>query len=409
MSASLYTNFNANIAAQDAQINTLEEELSTGYSVQTPDQNPGAFEVATIANDQVSALTNDTATQNSISTQLDSVSTAYASVSKLYDNVQSIMLQSLNGATSPQELTTLSTQISSAAQQLLGLANTTAPDGSYLFAGTRTTITPFQPNSDGTIVYLGDAGQSQSQISPDTTTSSVANGQVFTSALAGNGYSTVAASSSNTGTGTLLQEGVVTPATAAAFQAGDEPITLTFASDGDGGLTYTATQNGSTVATGTISSSTSESISGTTIDLAGQSFELNGTPAAGDSFTISPSRPQSAFALLQSIATSMASTSVTAAAQAQTTQALNGDLSTLAQYQQALLVAQAQNGVTLQAITNAGASDDNQQTALQTTVQNEIGVNQPTTITTLDETISAVQAAEKAFSAVQNLSLFQYL
>ena len=409
MSASLYTNFTANIAAQDAQINTLEQELATGYSVQTPDQNPGAFEVATIANDQISALTNDASTQNSITTQLDSVGNAYASVSTLYDNVQSIMLQSLNGATSSQELNTLSTQITAAAQQLLGLANTTAPDGSYLFGGTRTNITPFQTNSDGTIVYLGDAGQSQSQISPDTTTSSVANGQVFTSALAGNGYSTVAASTSNTGTGTLLQEGVVTPASAAAFQTSDEPITLTFASGSSSGLTYTATQNGNTVATGTISSSTSASISGTTIDLAGQSFELNGTPAAGDSFTISPSRPQTAFSLLQNIAATMASNTSSAAGQAQTTQALNGDLSTLQQYQQALLVAQAQNGVTLQAISSAGSSDDNQQTALQTTVQDTTGVNQPTTITTLDETISAVQAAEKAFSAVQNLSLFQYL
>jgi flagellar hook-associated protein 3 FlgL len=408
MSASLYTNFTANITAQEAQINTLEQELATGYSVQTPDQNPGAFEVATIANDQISALTNDTATQNSITTQLDSVGNAYASVSTLYDNVQSIILQSLNAATSSQELQTLSTQITSAAQQLLGLANSTAPDGTALFGGTRTNITPFQTNADGTIVYLGDAGQSQSQISPDTTTSSVANGQVFTSALAGNGYSTVAASASNTGTGTLLQEGVVTPATAAAFQTGDEPITLSFAAAGSS-LTYTATQNGNTVGTGTIDSSTSASISGTTIELAGQSFQLNGTPAAGDSFTISPSRPQTAFDLLQSVAAAMSGTTASASGKALTTQALNSALSTLQQYQQTLLVAQAQNGVTLQAISSAGTSDDNQQTALKTTVQNSTGVDQPTTITTLDETINAVQAAEKAFSAVQNLSLFQYL
>jgi flagellin-like hook-associated protein FlgL len=133
MSASLYTNFTASVASQDALINTLEAEISTGYSVQTPDQNPAAFEVATIANDQVSGLTNDSATQNSITTQLDSVSSTYSAVSTLYDNVQSIIEQSLNGATSPQELQTLSTQISSAAQQLLGLANTTAPDGNYLF------------------------------------------------------------------------------------------------------------------------------------------------------------------------------------------------------------------------------------------------------------------------------------
>jgi flagellar hook-associated protein 3 FlgL len=406
MSASLYTNFDASVTAQDAQIATLEEQISTGYAVQTPDQNPAAFEVATIASDQVSGLTNDGATQNSITTQLDSVGNTYSSVSTLYDNVQSIIEQSLNGATSPQELQTLSTQISSAAQQLLGLANTTAPDGNYLFGGTRTNLTPFQTDSAGTVVYLGDAGQSQSQISPDTTSTSVANGEVFTGALAGDGYSTVAAGSANTGDGTLLSEGVVTPATAAAFQAGNQPITVSFASSGIGNLTYTATQNGSTIGTGNVPT---DSTTGTTIQLAGQDFLLNGTPAAGDSFAISPSRPQTVFSLLQNLAATLSASAGSPSSDAQTTQTINGDLSTLAQYQQALLVAQAQNGVTLQAISNAGSSNDNQQTALQATVENATAVNQPVAITTLDETISAVQAAEKAFSAAQSLSLFQYL
>ena len=406
MSASLYTNFTASIASQDALINTLEDEISTGYAVQTPDQNPAAFEVATIANEQVSGLANDSATQNAITTQLDSVNSTYSAVSALYNNVQSIIEQSLNGATSPQELQTLSTQINSASQQLLGLANSTAPDGNYLFGGTRTDLTPFQTNSAGTVVYLGDAGQSQSQISPDTTSSSVANGEVFTSALAGDGYSTVTASSTNVGDGTLLSQGVVTPAAAAAFQAGDQPVTLSFASSGIGNLTYTATQNGSTIGTGNVPL---QSTTGTTIQLAGQDYLLNGVPSAGDSFTISPSRPQTVFALLQNLASTLSSSAGSPATNAQTTQSINGDLSTLAQYQQALLVAQAQNGVTLQAISSAGRSNANQQTALAATVQDATAVDQPVAITTLDETISAVQAAEKAFSDAQSLSLFKYL
>jgi flagellar hook-associated protein 3 FlgL len=401
MSASLFTTFASNIALQDAQISKLEQQISTGVTVQTPEQNPGAFEVATIATDQVSALANDQATQSSIQTQLDSVTNAYASTSSLYDNIQSIIEESLNGTTSAQQLQVLSTQITSASQQLLGLANSTAPDGTYLFGGSRGSVTPFQTNAAGQIVYYGDAGQSQAAISPDTTSSTIANGQVFTSALAGNGYNTISASSSNTGTGTLLSEGLVTPADAQAFQTGTAPITLSFAA-GASGVIYTATQNGAAIATGAATS-------GATIELAGQDFQLNGSPAAGDSFTISPSRPQTAFDLLQSLATSLASTSDSPAAKAQTTQALNGDLSTLGQYQESLLTAQAQNGVTLQAISNAGNSDTNQSTALQVTAQNATATDMPSALTTLDDTISAVQAAEKAFSAVQNLSLFQYI
>jgi flagellar hook-associated protein 3 FlgL len=79
------------------------------------------------------------------------------------------------------------------------------------------------------------------------------------------------------------------------------------------------------------------------------------------------------------------------------------------QYQQSVITAQAQNGVTLQAVTHAAASNSNQSTALQAAVQNAVGVNMPTAITTLNETVTAVQAAMKAFSSVQSLSLFQYL
>jgi flagellar hook-associated protein 3 FlgL len=401
MSASLYTNFLAAYTQQEATVNTLEQQIASGYAVQSANQNPGAFEVATIANNQISALTTDNATQASIQTKLNSVSNSYSAVSTLYDNVQSIIEQALNGTTSAQDMQALSKQVTSASQQLLGLANSTSPDGTYLFGGSRSTLTPFQTSASGSVVYLGDGGQGQAAISPDTTSSTLANGEVFVNALAGNGYSTLSANSANTGTGTLLSQGVVQSAAAASFQAGTDAITLSF-SGTSSNLTYTATQGGNTIATGTASS-------GSTIQLAGQNFQLNGTPAAGDSFTIAPSRPQTSFDLLQNIASTLSTATSTPAAKAQSTQALNNALSTLAGYQQSLLTAQAQNGVTLEAVSSAGSNNSNQSTQLQLTAQNAVAVNIPTALTQLNETITAVTAAGKSFAAVQNLSLFQYL
>ena len=401
MSATLYTTFMANIAQQETAVNTLEQQIATGYAVQTASQNPGAFEVATIAQNQISALSNNNSGAASVQTKLNSVSNSYASVSTLYDNIQSIIEQALNGTASTQDLQALSQQVTSAGQQLLGLANATAPDGTYLFGGSRNTLTPFQTNANGTVVYLGDAAQGQTPISPDTTANSLANGEVFTNALAGNGYASIAAGSANTGTGTLLSEGVVTASAAAAFQSGSSPITLSFTGSGTT-LAYTATQSGNTIASGAVTS-------GMTLQLAGLNFQLNGTPAAGDSFTLSPSRPQTAFDLLQSLASTLASTAATPATKAQTTQALNDDLSTLSQYQQLLLTAQAQNGVTLQAISSASTNNSNQATQLQLTVQNAVAVDMPSAMTQLNETLTSVEAAGKAFSAVQNLSLFQYI
>jgi flagellar hook-associated protein 3 FlgL len=224
---------------------------------------------------------------------------------------------------------------------------------------------------------------------------------VFVSALSGNGFASITAPSSNAGTGQVLNKGPVSATQAAAFQTGNLPITLSFAHTA-AGLTYTATQNGAAIATGAYTANQS-------ITLAGQEFQLTGTPAVGDSFTIAPSRPQTAFALLQTVFTTLANTGSTPAQVAQTNQVLNDSLAGLAQYQQALVTAQAQNGVTLQAVNNAGNSNTNQSTQLQIAVQNAVGVNTPVAIATLNETLTALQAALKTFGAAQNLSLFQYI
>jgi len=401
MDLAFYTNFASGVAQQESQLTTLQSEVSTGIAVQSPSQNPAAFETASLATDQISALSSDTATQTNIQDQLGAVSNAYSSVTTLLDNVQSIVEQALNGTSSAENRQSLAAQVTAASTQLVSLANTAGAGGDYIFGGSRSSVQPFETEADGSIAYLGDGAQSEASIAPNISAPSLANGEVFMTGLASNGTATATAAATNTGDATLVGQGIASPATAAAFQSGASPITLSFWSSANG-LTYTATQSGNTISTGAVTS-------GMSLQLAGLDYQLNGTPAAGDSFTISPSRPQSAFSLLQNIAATLSQSTTTPAQTAQTNQQLNESLAGLAQYQQAIITASAQNGVTLQAISTASAADTSQTTALQTEVQNATGANLPTAITQLDNTLTAVQAAMKAFSDIQSLSLFNYL
>ncbi len=405
MDLSFYTNFNTNVALQEAQINTLQQQISTGLAVQTPDQNPAAYETAVLGNDQISALANDNNTQAAIQVQLGSVSNAYQSTSSLLNSVQSVVEAALNGTTSSQNLNALAGQVQSAAKQLLAIGNTTAPNGTYLFGGSRGGVAPFQTASSGggAIVYMGDGAQSQAAITAGITASTIANGEVFVSGLTGDGTASVAAASGNTGSGQIIPQGVVNAAAAAAFQSGTSAITVSFG----GGGSYTATQGGATLASGTLSSNTTSGSN--TVQLAGVDYQITGTPASGDSFTLAPSRPQSAFALLQTISQALSSAGSTPAQVAQTNQVLNQSLASLGQYQQNIVTAQAQNGVTLQAISNAAASNANQSTQIQTGVQNATAINTPVAIASLDQTLTALQAAMKTFGTVQSLSLFNYV
>ena len=246
MELSFYTNFESSLTAQESELNTLEEEVSTGVAVQTPDQNPSAYETATIGTDQLSSLTNDSTSLADIQGQLGNVSDVYKSVSTLLDNVQGLLEQGLNGTTSSENMQSLATQVSASEQQLLGLANTTGTNGTYLFGGTRGNVQPFQTQPDGSVLYMGDGGTSQAAISSDLTAATIANGETFMTGMQGDGYSSVTAGAKNTGTGVLLSDGVADPTTAAAFQASGSAgaIALSFSSSGSSGLTYTADERG---------------------------------------------------------------------------------------------------------------------------------------------------------------------
>jgi len=403
MDLSFYSNFTSSLAAQEAQINVLQQQISTGLTVQTPDQNPAAYETSALGTDQVARLANDDTTQASIQVQLGSANNAYSSMSSLLNNVQGIVEQALNGTTNSQNMNALSGQVASAAQQMLALGNTTAPNGTYLFGGSRGTVAPFQADASGNIAYFGDGASSQANIGEASTASTIANGTVFVSALQGDGIGAVTATAANTGTGQILPEGTVNAAAANAFQQGNSPITVTFGA----GNTYTATQGGSTLASGTLTIASGSS--GTSMQLAGVDYNITGTPASGDSFTIAPARTQSAFTLLKSIASALASAGTTPAQVAQTNQLLNQGLAGIAQYQQSVTTAQAQNGVTLEAISATGTGNTNQSTEAQTNVSNATAVNTPVAIASLDQTMTALQAAMKTFGTVQNLSLFNYL
>ncbi len=254
------------------------------------------------------------------------------------------------------------------------------------------------------MVYFGDGASSQANIGEASTASTIANGTVFVSALQGDGTGSVTAAAANTGTGQIIPEGTVNAAAANAFQQGSLPISVTFGA----GNSYTATQSGSTIASGTLS--TAAGSSGTSVQLAGVDYTTTGAPATGDSFTNAPARTQSAFALLKSIAGALATAGTTPAQVAQTNQLLNQGLAGIAQYQQSVTTAQAQNGVTLQALSATATGNTNQSTEAQTNVSNATAVNTPVAIAALDQTMTALQAAMKTFGTVQaGLSLFNYI
>ncbi len=406
MQSIYYQGAASSFTSQENQIARLQSEISSGKSVQTAADNPAAYVGAAQDASSVTTLSSIDGSQTNIQATLEQGTSSLSQASTALDKIQSIALQAINGTTSGLNYAALGQQVQSGLQQLLGIANTQDGNGNYLFSGTAQSTQPFTQNASGAVTYVGNSGVSGVEISPGVSVNAALSGTVFTNGLDGNGYASVNAAASNAGDATVLATGVSQEGSAAAFQTGSKPITLSFtASSSTGKLTYQARSGGTTIASGPVASSGKSS----TLDIKGMEFKLTGTPATSDTFTIAPARHQSIFALAGQIQSALQSPGSTPAQRAQTRQILGNALGGITQYQNRIASVSAKAGVVLKSITNAGTANALASTQAQTDANNKTAANAPAVITALEQHTSALQAAMKAFSVAQGLSLFQYL
>ena len=406
MQNSFYALSGQSFSGQEAQIAKLEQELSSGTKVPTAAADPAAYIGNQADSATVQRLDAMNAGQVNIKETLATATSAMGDVTTALDHIQSIALQAVNGTTSSQDYQALSQQVGEGLQQIISLANTQSGDGNYVFAGTARQTQPFVTEASGGVSYLGNDGTSAVEISPGVTVNAALSGAVFTNAAAGNGFASVSATGSNTGSATLMATGISDAAAATAFQSGATPVTLSFASSANGGLSYTATSGSATLGSGPVKDSNSAA---TSITVDGVELSLTGQPAAGDSFTVAPSRPQSIFDLVKQIQTALASPGTTPAARAQTRQVLGNSLATIVQYQHRIAGASAKAGVILQATAAAATSNAEASTNAQENAGALVSADTPQVLTELQDRTSALQAAMKAFSVASQLSLFKYL
>ncbi|MHB9050581.1 MAG: flagellar hook-associated protein FlgL, partial [Thiomonas delicata] len=102
-------------------------------------------------------------------------------------------------------------------------------------------------------------------------------------------------------------------------------------------------------------------------------------------------------------------TAQTSGANAQRAQAISNVLASLDQNQTHLLSAQAAIGSRLQQVQAVQTQNASLTLQLQTQQSQLADINYPQVISQYQQSLTALQAAQKAFTQVQGLSLFQYI
>jgi flagellar hook-associated protein 3 FlgL len=278
---------------QQSEINRLSQQISGERRVLTPADDPIAaarevtLETGRLASVQM--LRN----QDDVRGQLKNVETALDSASDILSAFRTKLGAANNGALSVSDRETYAKELETMRDQLYGVANQQDENGNYRFSGFKAGTQAFVRNGDGTIAYNGDTGVREVQVGATRTMASNMTGNyLFMDVPTGKSGLTATANPANTGTGYMSSSTISNNVQWKADSA-NGPFTVTFGADGAYEVFDNATPTPNSVGTGTLSPK------GGGITAAGVTLNMSGMPAPGDSFEFGKSQSQDIFATMQ--------------------------------------------------------------------------------------------------------------
>jgi flagellar hook-associated protein 3 FlgL len=428
-----------------------QQQLSAGTRIVSPADDPVAAARAMDVSQAKSINTQQSTNLNNTKSALGLEESQLSGINDLMGRIRELIVQGGNSSLTLSDRKSITTELRSDYEQLLGLSNATDGNGVYLFSGYMGNTVPFSGSVDSLnqgneISYYGDSGQRSLQVAATRQIAiSDAGDDVFKRISTGNGYFSTSYASYNSGSGVVGAGSVLdpaawrgsTPQNVNAVFSVDTSVTPnktyydlvdnqtgspTYGTSLLTGQTYTmpldATATPAPVpypgqlrsySDGQTISLKSAAGDATTFDL-GSNITITGSPATGDSFSLTPSTSQSVF---KTIATAInvletANTGTTAGV-AKLANDIGFALTNIDQANDHILTARAAVGSRLNevdALSNVNQDLNLQYSSTLSTLQD---LDYAKTITDLTRQQSDLQAAQKSFVSTAQLSLFNYI
>ena len=407
MRISSSTLYDVNVAALNQQQGKMlhtQQQVSSGRRMLTAADDPAAAAHA-LELTQSDATTaqyakNIDAAQHSLSTSEGVLQT----VTTLLQDIKTVSISATSPAMANTDRQIIASDLRGRLDELISLANSTDGLGNYLFSGFQGKTQPFATTAAG-VQYMGDDGQRLSQVSANRQLSGSDSGaDIFMRIKNGNGTFVTQAAVTNTGNGIASQGNVINPALLTGHN-----YQVTFAVAG-GATTYTIADT-TNPANPVNAQPPTPYVSGQAISFDGMQFDIQNTPANGDQFTVVPSTNESVFKTISDMINAL-NTPIApgnAADDAQLTINLNHAQNSLDRGLDNILTIRASMGSRLNeldAMKSSGA-DLSLQFKQALSLLQDVDYNKA--ITDLTQQQTGLQAAQKSFLQVMNLSIFNYM
>ncbi|OOG27124.1 flagellar hook-associated protein 3 [Thioalkalivibrio denitrificans] len=397
---------------QQALSNT-QLQLSTGKRILKPSDDPSGS-VQSLQFRSAIQQTEQYQRNGGMAEQRLSLSeTTLSAVGEGLHRVRELAIQGNNATQTDDTRKFIAGEIRQILDELMQLANTRDANGEFIYAGVTSLTQPFSTGSGGEVIYNGDDGQRQVQLSPVRQVAVGNSGQeVFMDIPTGNGVFTVHDSAGNTGTGVVDAGSVLD---ASAWDPDDYTLSFDFNSEGE--LVYQVTRldtNGDVVVVVPESGDADwdeapQFVAGQAIQFNGIELRVSGTPAVGDSFAVVPSQNQDMFSTFRQLAEALEAPVESDADRATLNNAVNRALQDLDNALGNVLDIRAGVGARLKAVESQRAINEDVLLQLKTTLSEVEDLDYAEAISRFNMQQTTLQAAQQTYVQVQRLSLFNFL
>ncbi|VAX00703.1 Flagellar hook-associated protein FlgL [hydrothermal vent metagenome] len=388
---------------QQKKLSKIQQQVATGRKIHRPSDDPVASAKIVKLNDILK--TSDQFQSNIVAARakLTLEESALADVVEVYHRVRELTIQANNASQTNETRSFIAEEISQLLDEVVGLANAADSNGEFLFSGNKGKFKPFSKNSTGGYDYSGDDGQRLIQIGPRRRVAINDSGSdVFREIRDGNGKFNILEGKLNQGSG-VSDPGTVTGnynmgTYAIQFDRKDsinpeEPVTYSVVDD-KGKEILPAGQ---------------KYIEGASIDFAGIHTFIKGQPEPGDYFVVRPSFHQDIFTTLNQFVGQLKEGHGTDAGQARLNNVVNRLLVSIDQALGKVLEVRANVGARLNALESQGNINESVKIQVKTILSDVEDLDYGQAVSDLNLKLTGLQASQKAFTRVQDISLFDYI
>lgn len=397
-SGMLYMLGGKSMQEMQAQVAKTQQQLATGKKILSASDDP--IGTSSILNYGVTKDQNTQFQRNadSVYARLQIGEDVLAGVGNGLQRIRELTIQGNNDSNDASTRRYISREIANVLNHIAALANSKDLNDEFIFSGAKVQAQPFEMQSDGSYLYMGDDVVRNIKIGSDREISSGDTGRdMFVNIPNGNGTFYTTSSNGNTGDGLIM--GV---SQTGAFVPDDYTVRIVQALPTDP-VTYEVLDGSAAVI------QTGAYTSGASIGFAGVSLTIEGAPQDGDEFYVRNSQYQDVFATVQQIVDAFDAKAGVSDSDVQMHNIIQNALSSLDQAMFNVQKYRAENGARLNAI-------EEQKNVNETIIlTNKINISRLQdldyfeAISRFQQQMTSFQAAQQSYVQIQSLTLFKLL